>query len=202
MSKRSEELLSGQETNNDFFELSSPMPETKKTKKEKKPFKMPKPNRTFLVFLLVIVISIGVFVGTGVYFEYRYQQELAEDYNKAAKEGMTYFLAEDTEPEKSKNEVTSLITEAYYTNDGSLAVLLCFANGMDKDQQLQMVEVNLKNGDEKVIGAGSSDDFDLVVPKDGTAELTLYIAPEHVKITNDSLSEIAYDVSTEYYAVD
>ncbi len=198
-----DEILADMEVDTEFFTLSSPMPEKKqRAKKEKQPFKFPKPTKTFWAILAVVVILIGLFVGGGIYFEDRYQKELQAAYDKAAKEGLTYFLAEETEPEKSEKEVTALITEAYYTNDGSLAVFLCFANGMDRDQDLQSVNVKIRNDEEEVIGGGYSDNFDLIVPKGGTAQLTLYIAPEHVKIKNDSLNTIAYDISTEYTAVE
>lgn len=192
-----------EQTDAEFFVLSSPMPEKKQPKKkEKKPFKFPKPTKAFWAIVTAAVVLIGLFVGGGIYFEHRYQQELLEEYNKSAKEGLTYFLAEATEPEKSEKEVTALITEAYYTNDGSLAVFLCFANGMDSDQNVQSVDVTIRNDEEEVIASGYSDTFDLVVPKDGTANLTLYMAPQHVKISNDSLNTIAYDISTEYIAVE
>ncbi len=187
----------------EFFTLSSPMPEKKQRKtKEKKPFQFPKPTKTFLVILIASAVLIGLFVGGGIYFEHRYQQELLEEYNKSAKDGMTYFLAEKTEPEKSEKELTALITEAYYTNDGSLAVFLCFANGMDRDQDLQSVDVTIRNDKEEVIAAGYSNTFDLIVPKGGTAQLILHISPQHVKIGDDSLNTIVYDISTEYIAVE
>lgn len=198
-----DEILEELETDTEFFNLSSPMPEKKqRNKKEKKPFKFPKPTKTFWVLLALAAILIGLFVGGGIYFENRYQQELQAEYDKAAKEGLTYFLAEETEPEKSEKELTALITEAYYTNDGSLAVFLCFANGMAHDQDLQSVNVTIRNDEEEVVAGGYSDNFELVIPQDGTAQLTLYIAPEHVKIKNDSLNTISYDISTEYTAVE
>lgn len=198
-----DEILEEMEMDTEFFTLSSPMPEKKqRDKKEKKPFKFPKPTKTFWAILVLAVMLIGLFVGGGVYFENRYQQELKEQEKKEPKEGLTYFLAEATEPEKSEKELTALITEAYYTNDGSLAVFLCFANGMDHDQDLQSVNVTIRNDEEEVVAGGYSDNFELVVPQDGTAQLTLYIAPEHVKIKSDSLNTISYDISTEYTAVE
>ena len=157
--------------------------------------------RAVVTVTVVLVLFIGVFVGGGFYFEHQYQQQLQEEHNKAAKEGMTYFLADATEPEKSEKELTSIITEAYYTNDGSLAVQLCFANGMKKAQYLDSVEVSIQNEDKQVIAAGFSDAIrdDYTIEANGTSELLLYIQPEYVKIADDALDTISYDITTKYH---
>lgn len=151
----------------------------------------------------VVVVLAGIFVGGGIYFEKQYQDSLTDAEKKEAKEGMTYFQAEVTTPEKSETEITALITQAYYTNDGSLAVHLCFGNGMSEDKHLVSVEVKIRNGDEKTVAAGYSDAIadDFVIPKDGTKELVLYISPEYVEISDDSLHTISYDITTKYESV-
>lgn len=160
--------------------------------------------RSIGIVAIVVVVLAGIFVGGGIYFEHQYQKELEEAAKKDPKEGMTYFQAEETEPEKSETEITSLITEAYYTNDGSLAVHLCFANGMSEAKHLVSVEVKIRNGDEETVAAGYSDAIadDYVIPADGTNELVLYISPEYVEIADDSLYTISYDVTTKYEAAE
>ena len=124
--------------------LSSPMPKSKKSISS-----MWKP---IVIVALAVVVFLAAFFGVGLYFEKKSQQDEEEAYNKEPKAGMTYFVAEESEPEKSATELTSLITEAYYTNDGSLAIRFCFANGMPEAQRLLSVEVKLRNGE----GVGDS----------------------------------------------
>ena len=175
--------------------LSSPTPEPKK--------KMGSMWKSIGIVALVVVILAGIFAGGGIYFEQQYQKEQEEAYNKDLKGDTTYFTSEETEPEKSETEVTALITEVYYTNDGSLAVRFCFANGMAEAQRLVSVEIKLRNGDGNVIATGYSDDIDkdYTIPADGTNTLLLYISPQYVLITDDPLSTIDYDVTTEYEPV-
>ena len=152
----------------------------------------------------VLVVFLGVFIGGGFYFEHKYQQQLQEEYAKQAKEGLTYFASEATEPEKSAEQLTSLVTQAYYTNDGSLAVQFCFANGMEKAQRLYSVKVTIKNDEDAVIAEGYTDAIsdDYVIQAGGTKTLLLYMLPEHVKIANDALDTISYDITTEYEEVE
>lgn len=152
------------------------------------------------IVALVAVLLVGLFIGFGVFFQKQYDKELAEQEGKESKEGMTYFTADQTEPEKKADELTSLITEACYTNDGSLKVDLCFANGMEKDQHLTSVAVEIRNGEGKVVAKGYSDDISKTyrIPAGGTETLILYVSPEYVTIKDDSLATLSYDVTTRY----
>lgn len=172
--------------------LSSPMPKSKKSISS-----MWKP---IVIVALAVVVFLAAFFGVGLYFEKKSQQDEEEAYNKEPKAGMTYFVAEESEPEKSATELTSLITEAYYTNDGSLAIRFCFANGMPEAQRLLSVEVKLRNGEGVTVATGYSDDIKkgYTIPSGGTNTLLLYVSPEYVQITDDPLSTIDYDVTTEY----
>lgn len=156
--------------------------------------------RSIGIVALVVVILVGIFIGGGLYFHFQDEKAKEEEYNKQAKAGLTYFQAEETEPEKSETELTSVITEAYYTNDGSLAVHICFANGMAEDKHLLSVEVKIRNADEAIVAAGYSDAIadDFVVAAGGTKELLLYISPEYVEIADDALNTISYDVTAKY----
>ncbi len=152
---------------------------------------------------IVAVIAAGI-VGVGMYFESEHQKELEEEKKKQPKPGMTMFLAEEEVPEKSKDEVTSLIAQACYTNDGSMAVYFAFANGMEEDQHITSVEVKISNDEKQLIASGYSDAIEenFVVPKDGTANLLLYISPEYVKITDDPLDLLSYDITIDYQPAD
>ena len=148
----------------------------------------------------VVAVITAIIVGVGMYFEKQHQSELAEEEKKKPKEGMTFFLAEEEKAEKSKEEVTTIISQACYTNDGSLAIYFAFANGMDKTQHLNSIEVKIHNAKDELVASGFSDAIsdDFVIPKDGDANLLLYISPEYVKIKDDPLSTITYDITIDY----
>lgn len=156
--------------------------------------------RSIIIIALAIVIFVGSFFAIGVYFEKKSQKDDEQTQLKEPKAGMTYFTSEQSEPEKSDKELTALITEAYYTNDGSLAIRFCFANGMEKSQTLLSVEVKLRNGDGETIATGYSNNIKegYTIPSGGTNTLLLYVSPEYVLINDDPLSTITYDVTTEY----
>lgn len=156
--------------------------------------------RSIGIVALVIVVLGGIFAGVGIYAEKKFQEGQQVDYEKQAKSGVAAFVSEDTEPDASATEITALITELYYTNDDSMAVNLCFANGMGKDQRLNSVDVSIRNADGEVIAAGFSDAIDdnYFIPTGGTATLILYISPEYVQIKDDSLATISYEVTMNY----
>lgn len=152
----------------------------------------------------VVAVVVAVIVGVGIYFENEHQKDLLEEEKKQPKEGMTMFVDEEEFPEKSEDEVTSMIAQACYTKDDSLAVYFAFANGMEEDQHITSIEVKVNNDEGQVIASGYSDAIDknFIVPKDGTANLLLYISPEYVKIKDDSLDVISYDITIDYQPAD
>lgn len=152
------------------------------------------------IFAGVLAVIVAIIVGVGMYFEGEHQKELEEEKKKQPKEGMTIFIDEEEFPEKSEDEVSSMIAQACYTNDGSMAVYFAFANGMEEDQRITSIQVKINNDEEQLIASGYSDAIDknFLVPKDGTANLLLYISPEYVKITDDPLDVISYDITIDY----
>lgn len=163
--------------------------------KKKIPEKWIKP---IIIVGAVVIAFIVVFVVMGIIFENRYQEQILEEEKKAYKEGAGSFTAEEDEAELVEGDISSLITQAYYTNDGSLAVWFSFKNGMDTVQHLVSVEVEIRNEKNEVIAKGYSSDIDanFRIPVGGTSDLCLYIPKEFVRIEDDSLSVISYDVTT------
>lgn len=178
--------------------LSSPMP-------EKRPLKQ-LPWKPILKVAAIVAVVLGLLIGGGLYFEYRYEQEYQR--NKAEMEAkspknVTYFENAQTQPEKSPQKLTHVVTKAYYTNDGSLAVELCIANGMTKEKVVQKVDITIQNGESgATIAEGSCNlvaaNATVTVPADGTATMLVYISPEYVKIQDDPLSTIGYTISSHY----
>ncbi len=178
--------------------LSSPMP-------EKKTFTNPL-RKPIIQLIIAVVAVLALLVGGGLFFEYRYEQEYQqkkqEMYNKDYKAGATYFTNAQTEPERSLTEVTVIITEAFYTNDGHMAVNLCMANGTGEIKTVTAAEIRITQpGSETVIAAGRCDlkalEKTVTVPTEGTETLLVYISPDYVYIKDDPLDEIGYSVTLE-----
>lgn len=178
--------------------LSSPMPEKRAAKKL--------PWKPILIVTAVVAVLLGVLIGGGIYFEHLYEEEYKKQeqelYNKSYKVGASYFVNPQTEPEKSNTQITLVVTEVFYTNDGHLAVNICFGNGMSEDKTVTAVDITITNGNtQEVIAKGRSElsatQKNVTVPANGTANLLVYISPEYVKITNDPLSDIGYSVKPE-----
>lgn len=111
----------------------------------------------------------------------------------------TYFLDNESVPELSKDGIKGVITECYYTNGGYLCVKMLLSNGMGSEQHLDdiMVEINnMETG--KTIASGYTDGVadTYTIPDGGTNTYTLYIAPEHVIIRDDSLESLEYTITT------
>lgn len=149
------------------------------------------------VTAIVLAVIAALIVGVGILFEKQHQREEAAAFAKEPKAGMTYFASDKEEAEKSKDEITWLVTNAYYTNDGSLAVVFSFANGMEKGRRIDAVGIKMQNEAKELIAEGASNitEKNLIVPADGTNTLIVYISPEHVKIPDDSLAVITWDVT-------
>ena len=71
-------------------------------------------------------------------------------------------------------------------------------DGADKDMRLDTLEVKISNGNtEELIASGYTADVNdaYIVPAGGTNTYTFYIKPEHVKIADDTLETISYEIT-------
>lgn len=120
---------------------------------------------------------------------------LAEDGKEAA--GSAHFYQVDAKPELSSEGIKVALTEVYYTKDKHLALKMCLSNGLDVDQHMVSLEVkSLTNGNGELIATGYTDAIDesFVIPAMGYETFTLYISPEYVKIDDDSLETLTYEI--------
>ena len=105
----------------------------------------------------------------------------------------------------SEEGIKGAVTKAYYTNGGHLCVEMVLGNGLDKPQHLESILVEIHNGDsKKLIASGYTDKVaeTYTVPAGGTNVYTLYIAPEHVVIADDTLEKITYTITTSGVVVE
>ena len=154
--------------------------------------KEPRPEMWVMGGILALVV-IGCAVAVFVNFRQEKKRERFEMDDTMS----SYFLAEDEEPELSAEGLKAAVTEAYYTKGGYLCVKMTLGNGSDKAKHLEDIQVELLNGDtDALIARGFTDKVaeDYVVPANGTNTYTFYISPEHVKISNDPLTIISYNI--------
>lgn len=144
------------------------------------------------VILLVIAIGCGVAVGVNI--------------NKANKELLYemsdntpgYFYDSEATPELKDDGITAAVNQVYYTNGGHLCVYMTLGNGADKAIRLDTLEVKISNGEtEALIASGYTEDIDdaYTVAAGDTNTYTFYIKPEHVKIADDTLETISYEIT-------
>ena len=143
-------------------------------------------------------IGLLIFVVLGVAGILLYQWFNRPDTSKQQREGLSYFSNEAAEPEMSEEGIKGVIRAAYYTNDGSLAVKLKLSNGLNTRHTLTSLEVRLTNEQEELIASGYTRTFEtpFVLEPMGTGIFTFYLAPEHVKNTDDDLDQLTYTIDT------
>ncbi len=117
---------------------------------------------------------------------------------QAMKDGSGHFQRQGAMPELSEEGVKCVISEAYYTNDGGLTLKLKLSNGADANRRLLTLDVTLKNEDDEVIAVAATDQIDksFYVPAGGYGDMTFYISAEYLKITDDDLDSLTYEIST------
>lgn len=156
----------------------------------------PKESRRELVvmgaILLVLIIGCGVVLGINIS---KSNKELLyeRDENNAG-----YFYDADAAPEMKDDGITAAVNQAYYTKGGHLCVFMTFGNGADKPMSLDTLEVKISDGETKdLIASGytAAVDESYTIPANGTNTYTFYIKPEHVKITDNTLETITYEIT-------
>lgn len=148
-------------------------------------------TRVMVIILALIVVGCAVVV----YFQVRPDEETV---GKEMASNSNHFTNFDALPELSEEGIKAVLTEVYYTQDGSLAVFLKLSNGMDTPQAVESFSFSLLNssGDELASGHQADNwDASLVVPAGGYEELTLYVPPEDVKIKNDLLATLSLEIT-------
>ena len=144
------------------------------------------------IILLVVIIGAGVMLGLNIANS---NKELSYEMSE---ETPGYFYDGEATPELKDDGITAAVNEAYYTNGGHLCVYMTLGNGADKPMRLDTLEVKISNGNtEELIASGYTADVDdaYIVPAGGTNTYTFYIKPEHVKIADDTLETISYEIT-------
>ena len=119
------------------------------------------------------------------------------DDGKGPRNGATVFQQPDAVPQISPDGVKSAVTQAYYTNDGHMAIRLSLSNGMGAAQQMRSIEIKVANGDGVPIAAGYAEAVEdgVVLPPDEFTPFLLYIAPDQIQITDDPLTTLSFEIT-------
>ena len=119
------------------------------------------------------------------------------DDGKGPRNGATVFQQPDAVPEISPDGVKGAVTQAYYTNDGHMAIRLSLSNGMGAAQQMRSIEIKVANGDGVPIADGYAEAVEdgVVLPPDEFTPFLLYIAPDQIQITDDPLTTLSFEIT-------
>ena len=119
------------------------------------------------------------------------------DDGKGPRNGATVFQQPDAVPEISPDGVKGAVTQAYYTNDGHMAIRLSLSNGMGAAQQMRSIEIKVANGDGVPLAAGYAEAVaaGVVLPPDEFTPFLLYIAPDQIQITDDPLTTLSFEIT-------
>jgi len=144
---------------------------------------------TVLVLVLIGFVMIGVvmlaFSNSGI--------------GREAKLGVTYYIDETVVAKKSDEGITAEITQAYYTNNGGMYIYLSMANGMAVSQHPTRIHILLKNADDEVIvdAAATNITRDFYVIFNGYNSYEVFIPKKYVKIADDPLNKISYEITVD-----
>ncbi len=118
---------------------------------------------------------------------------------RQAKPNMTYFIDEAVIAEKSADGVTAAITQAYYTKNGGMYMHLSFANGMPVSQHPTRIYIKLMNEAGEVITEAAVGNIprDYFVIYGGYDSYDIFIPKKYIKIPDDSLASISYEITIE-----
>ena len=143
---------------------------------------------------VVAVLLIGVISG-GIT-----KRELAM---REPRESTPTFYGSLNNEELEEKKIVSMITEAYYTKEDGLMVTVGFSNNLDTEERITKVVVEIYSEQDAEIAKAQSESMsvDFTVVSGGTNEVTMYIKPEYVSITDDPLETIRYEITIDHETV-
>lgn len=174
--------------------------EMRRLREEKK--NAPKEKRPDLWVLGGLLAAI--IIGAGIAMAVQFSNDAKQALYQQDTERVSYFIDEEATPELEDDGITAAVNKAYYTVGGHLCVQMTLGNGLDEEQHMQALEVQIYDGKEQLIGGGYTEniDEDYVIPANGTNTYTFYISPEHVKNKDHLLDSISYSITATGYTVE
>ncbi len=143
------------------------------------------------IFLLAVLVFGAVWIGSSIARDNQKRLYSPSETNTA-----TYYNPEAT-PALESDGISVAINEIYYTVGGHLAVGMTLGNGTDRSMTLDSLDVSIYNAQDALVASGYTESIDEAyrIAAGGYNTYTLYIMPEHVKITTDTLDDLSYQAS-------
>ena len=154
---------------------------------------------TVLTVVGVLVLIVGVIVVGGVISEAQHQRELAKEEERKEQEALRELREDELihyieAPEKKENDLQSGITQLYYSKENGLNVEVTFVSGLARNTEINRISLVLKNEKDEVIASAATDIKGVKVNAGETKTHMLYLEPQLVKLTNDPLEKITYEI--------
>lgn len=143
-----------------------------------------------------LLVVVAVFV-VGAIYGSREQKDQAA---RAPRESTPTFYGSLEQEDLEEGKITSVITQAYYTVENGMMVTIGFSNDMDTDEHISRVIVALYTQEDTEIAKAASASMrsDFIVSAGGTNEVTMYIKPDYVSVTDDPLQKLRYEITVEH----
>lgn len=145
--------------------------------------------------ILVLIIALVALVALGVLM----MLISHGTFGRGAKLGMTYYINETVVAEKSADGVTAEVNQAYYTKNGGMHIGLSLANGMGVSQHPTSIRIKLMNADGEIITDATVGNIpsEYYVIFDGYNSYDVFIPKQFIRIADDPLAKISYEITVE-----
>ena len=143
-------------------------------------------------FILAVVVVCGVILGVQIAASNK------EALYEASETNTAHFYNMEARPTLDDEGLTAVINEVYYTKGDYLCVNMTLGNGLKEMMTLDSLEVKISNSETKeLIASGYTEAIDSTycIEAQGYNTYTLYIRPEHIKIMDDTLQNLTYEIT-------
>ena len=140
---------------------------------------------------IMVLVMVALVLGQSSKGQNRADAEMRED--------ATYYLDNSQLAEMGDEGITAAITEVFYTKSDGLRIVMNFANAEGTTQHPTRIQVKLMNGKNEVItnAVTTSIHDDYYVVGGGRKTYELFVPKEYLKIHDDPLSEISYEITVD-----
>lgn len=116
--------------------------------------------------------------------------------DKEARDTDSFYRDYTQTAEFGESGITAAVNEVYYTKSDGIRVIMNLANAEDATQHPTYIYIKLMNGDGEVIADGATTQIksDYYIVGGGRKDYELFIPKKRVRIGDDPLTEISYEV--------
>jgi len=111
------------------------------------------------------------------------------------------FYNEDNLPDLTADGLSGTLREAYYTTDGSIIAVFMVGNGSDMTHQISAFDARIFNAAGETVAEEYLSGSTVQVDADNYSQVNVMISADHVKKTDDPLSELGVELTFESVTV-